>query len=175
MTRGAEREALNLLADARKCVEMVNGGSGYYDNWLARCDRVIALAKAEAVASPAPTPAVAEAPKAEARTPACCDEPRLDTKDGRCICGAVWPTDEAWMDNAFAVADRIISVLGLSGRDDDLRCIASIVSRYSASGAEAREATPRVPCSQHHPMPCSCALPRAKRVTPPRRGGKGKR
>ena len=29
-----------LLADARKCVSLVNA-NGYYDNWLARCARVI--------------------------------------------------------------------------------------------------------------------------------------
>ena len=39
----AERErdaAVALLADARKCVSLVNA-NGYYDNWLARCARVI--------------------------------------------------------------------------------------------------------------------------------------
>ncbi len=39
-----ERTALSLLADARKCVALVNV-NGYYDVWLARCDRVLATAK----------------------------------------------------------------------------------------------------------------------------------
>lgn len=35
--------AVALLADARKCVALANT-NGYYDVWLARCDRVIAAA-----------------------------------------------------------------------------------------------------------------------------------
>lgn len=35
------RDAVALLADARKCVALVNT-NGYYDVWLARCDRVMA-------------------------------------------------------------------------------------------------------------------------------------
>lgn len=34
-------EAIALLADAKKCVELVNV-NGYYDGWLTRCKRVIA-------------------------------------------------------------------------------------------------------------------------------------
>lgn len=42
----AERdEAVALLADARKCVSLVNT-NGYYNGWIARCDAIVARRKA---------------------------------------------------------------------------------------------------------------------------------
>lgn len=34
--------AVGLLGDASKCVSLLNGGTGHYDGWLARCDELLA-------------------------------------------------------------------------------------------------------------------------------------